>query len=106
MLELNSSNFDEHTKDGAVLVDFWATWCGPCRMMGPILESISSEYEDDDTVTLCKVDVDANQELAKKFNITSVPTLAFMKNGQVVKVVKGLQTKPVITEALNVLKEL
>lgn len=106
MVEITTSEFSEKTKDGVVLVDFWATWCGPCKMMGAVLEGVSKEFSDDDSVNIYKVNVDSEPELAKQFNVSSVPTLAFMKNGEVAKVVNGLQTAPVVKDALETLKSL
>lgn len=106
MIDLTTSEFENNTKDGIVLVDFWASWCGPCKMMTPILEGVSKNFEDDDSVNIYKVNAEEEPEIAKQFQVTSVPTLVFMKNGEVAKVVKGLQTGPVVTEALEALKSL
>ncbi|WP_019773414.1 thioredoxin, partial [Streptococcus sobrinus] len=75
-----------------VLVDFWATWCGPCRMQAPILEQLSEEL-DEDELKIVKLDVDENPATAQKFGIMSIPTLLFKKDGQVVKQVAGVHTK-------------
>ena len=81
--------FDELTKTGTVLVDFFATWCGPCRMLAPVLE----ELEQETGVTIAKVDVDESGELARKFGIMSIPTLILFKDGQAVKKAVGFQDK-------------
>jgi thioredoxin 1 len=82
-LELNEANFEENTEEGLVLVDFYATWCGPCRALSPILEQVQN-------VKVFKVDTDANQRLATQFNISALPTLVFMKDGEEVDRVMGL----------------
>lgn len=84
-INLNLSNFNEEitNTDKLVLIDFFATWCGPCKMLSPIISEIANEYSN--SVKVCKVNIDENQDLALKYNIMSVPTLIFLKNGQVVK---------------------
>jgi len=79
---LTDKNFVEETKDGVVLVDFWATWCGPCRMQGPVIDQLDEEMGD--KVTFTKVDVDENPETARAFGIMSIPTLLIKKDGEVV----------------------
>lgn len=90
---LNSSNFNQEVTntDKLVLVDFYATWCGPCKMLAPILSEIADEY--DGRLKVCKVNVDDNQELALKYNIMSIPTLMFFKNGVAVKSSVGFHQK-------------
>ena len=83
--------FEQETKDGLVLVDFWATWCGPCRMQGPILDKLSEELSED-VLKIVKMDVDENPNTARAFGIMSIPTLLFKKDGQVVKQVSGVHT--------------
>lgn len=89
---VTDKTFEEETKDGLVLIDFWATWCGPCRMQAPILEQLSEEL-DEDELKIVKLDVDENPATAQKFGIMSIPTLLFKKDGQVVKQVAGVHTK-------------
>lgn len=88
---ITDATFEAETKEGLVLVDFWATWCGPCRMQAPILEKLSEELSDDE-LKILKMDVDENPETARAFGIMSIPTLLFKKDGQVVKQVAGVHT--------------
>lgn len=88
---ITDATFEAETKEGLVLVDFWATWCGPCRMQAPILEQLSQELSEDE-LKILKMDVDENPETARTFGIMSIPTLLFKKDGQVVKQVAGVHT--------------
>ena len=88
---ITHATFEAETKEGLVLVDFWATWCGPCRMQAPILEKLSQEFSEDE-LKILKMDVDENPETARAFGIMSIPTLLFKKDGQVVKQVAGVHT--------------
>ena len=83
-MEVNESNFKEFTgeKDRLVVLDFWAEWCGPCRMLAPVLEEIGTEYPE---VAFGKVNVDEEAGLAQMFGIVSIPTLVFLKNGKIIK---------------------
>ena len=87
---LNENNFDTETSQGTCLVDFWATWCGPCRMQAPILEKLDAELGG--SVKIFKVDVDENPVLAGKLGISSIPTLLATENGEVKDMRVGLQT--------------
>lgn len=100
-IELNDSNFEEVVlkSDKPVLVDFWAEWCGPCRMVGPVVEEIAGEYGEKAVVG--KIDVDANQDLSVKYGIRSIPALLFFKDGEVVDNVIGAVPKNVLTEKLE-----
>ena len=82
---------DVEKADGVVLVDFWATWCGPCKMIAPIVEQIASENEG--KITVAKLDVDANGETAMKYGVMSIPTLILFKNGQPVERLVGYMPK-------------
>ena len=98
-ITLNQQNFDEITSKGVVLVDFWATWCGPCKMMAPNVEEIATEYKG--KVTVGKVDVDECQELATRFGIMSIPTLIVFKDGEKKEVLVGYRLKMQIAQVLD-----
>lgn len=84
--------------EGKVLVDFWASWCGPCRMLGPVIDQLCSELTD---VKVCKIDVDANQDLAAKYKVETIPTLVVFEGGKEVKRSVGVQPKPAILAMLK-----
>ena len=88
---ITDATFEAETKEGLVLVDFWATWCGPCRMQGPILDKLSEELSED-VLKIVKMNVDENPNTARAFGIMSIPTLLFKKDGKVVKQVAGVHT--------------
>lgn len=88
---INQKDFENEIKEGVVLVDFFATWCGPCRMMGVILEEVDKEIEG--KAKIVKIDVDQNQDLAKRFGVMSIPTLILFKNGQMVQKSVGVMQK-------------
>ncbi|HFU3999953.1 TPA: thioredoxin [Streptococcus suis] len=96
---ITDANFEVETQEGVVLVDFWAPWCGPCRMQAPILEQLVGEV-DEDELRIYKMDVDENPNTARQFGIISIPTLLFKKDGQVVKQVAGVHTKDQIKAIL------
>lgn len=98
-LILNNNNFDETIKNGIVLVDFWATWCGPCKMLAPNVEEIAKEYEG--RAVVGKVDVDENPDLAERFGIMSIPALFVFVNGEVKEKLIGYRLKMQIAEVLD-----
>ncbi len=100
-LEITDATFDEVVlkSDKPVMVDFWAAWCGPCRMVGPIIEQVSEEYEGKAVVG--KLDVDANQEFAAKYGVRNIPTVLVFQNGEVVGRQVGVASKNAYTEALD-----
>ena len=102
-LEITDATFDEVVlkSDKPVVVDFWAAWCGPCRMVGPIIDEVSTEYEGKAVVG--KVDVDANQEFAAKYGVRNIPTVLVFKNGEIVSRQVGVSPKQVYTDAIDAL---
>jgi len=100
-LQITDASFDEVVlkSDKPVLVDFWATWCGPCRMLGPVIEELATEYEG--RVVVGKVDVDNNQEFAAKYGVRNIPTVLVFKNGEVVGRQVGVAPKKTYTDALD-----
>ena len=98
-ININKNNFQNEIMDSekTVLLDFWAPWCAPCRMVVPIVEEIASERED---IKVGKINVDEQPELASKFSIMSIPTLVVMKNGKIVQQVSGARPKKAILEML------
>ncbi|MDO4763668.1 MAG: thioredoxin [Flavobacteriaceae bacterium] len=99
-LEITDANFkDTLQTDKPVLVDFWATWCGPCRMLGPVIEQLHNEFEGKALVG--KLDVDNNQQTAAEFGIRSIPTVLIFKNGEVVDKIVGVSAKEVYAEKIT-----
>ena len=98
-LNLNKDNFEQSISNGVALVDFWAEWCGPCKMQLPIIEEFSSEM--DGKATVGKVNVDEQLELAQSFGIQSIPTLILFKDGKPVKKLVGLHSKESLYEEIN-----
>lgn len=100
-LEITDANFQELVLDSEkpVMVDFWAVWCGPCKMLGPVVEQISDEYEGKALVG--KLDVDANQQFAAQYGVRNIPTVLIFQNGEIVGRQVGVAPKNVYTEALD-----
>ena len=100
-LEITDSNFEETVlkSEKPVLVDFWAAWCGPCRMVGPIIDEISTEYEGKAVVG--KVDIDSNQQYAAQFGVRNIPTVLIFKNGELVDRKVGVSSKVDYTSAID-----
>ena len=100
-LEITDANFDKVVLKSKlpVMVDFWAAWCGPCRMVGPIIEDISKDY--DGKAVVGKLDVDAHQEFAAKYGVRNIPTVLLFKNGEVVDKQVGVAQKNVYTDKID-----
>ncbi|MBC7352919.1 MAG: thioredoxin [Thermogutta sp.] len=99
-IEVNEANFDKEVlqADVPVLVDFWAPWCGPCRMIAPTVEQLATELAGQ--AKICKVNVDENQNLAVRYQVTAIPALIIFKGGQVVQKFTGVQSKDRLKDAL------
>lgn len=98
-IELTAANFDETVKEGVSMVDFWAPWCGPCRMIAPVIDELAGDFEG--KANICKVNTDEEQDLAVKYGIRSIPTIIFMKNGEVVDQLIGATSKQALTDKIN-----
>jgi thioredoxin 1 len=99
-VEVTDASFNEAVlhSDKPVLVDFWATWCGPCRMVAPVLEEIAAEHKD--KITVAKLDVDANPTIARDYQVLSIPTLMVFKGGEKVKEIVGARPKAALVKDL------
>jgi len=94
---VNSASFDKYISKGVVVVDFWATWCAPCRIQGPIIEDLSKDMKE---VKFAKLDVDKNRQIAMKYGIRAIPTLIIFKDGKVAEKLIGLHQKEALKEKI------
>lgn len=101
MLNITKSNFEKEviSSEIPVVLDFWATWCGPCKMLSPVLDELAAEYSD--RARICKVNVDDEPELSARFGIASIPTLIFFRNGEILKKTVGYREKDELEEMLK-----
>jgi thioredoxin 1 len=99
IINLDEKNFQQTIKDSVVLVDFWAEWCMPCKMITPILNDVINEVGD--KIKICKLNVDGQQKLAAKFGVRSIPTLIILKNGKEIKRFVGVKPKDFLISQLN-----
>lgn len=99
VIELDGNGYEDATKSGVVLVDFWAPWCGPCKMQTPILEKVAAEIGS--KAVIAKVNVDENPELAAKYGIRSIPTLILLKDGENKQQFVGLQQQAALVSAIE-----
>ncbi|MCK5847119.1 MAG: thioredoxin [Bacteroidales bacterium] len=98
-VSLTDKDFEATISKGVTLVDFWATWCGPCRRQGPIIEEIASEYGD--KAVIAKLDVDKNRKTAAQYHVRSIPTIIVFKDGKVVERLVGMQSKLTLVDVVN-----
>jgi thioredoxin 1 len=96
---VTDSNFANKTSNGVVLADFWAPWCGPCKMIAPVLEEIDSEMSE--RLKIVKLNTDENQQVTSQYGVMSIPTLIIFKDGEVVDKIVGFQPKETLVERLN-----
>ncbi len=100
-IELTADNFKETISEGVALVDFWAPWCGPCRMIAPVIEELAEDY--DGKAKICKVNTDEQPSIAGEYGIRSIPTILFFKDGELVDQMVGAAGKAVFAEKLDAL---
>ena len=101
MTELTDENFTNVIEDGVHVIDFWATWCGPCKMYGPIFTGVAESFKDDDTIHMHKADIDSVPGIATQLGITAVPSTVFIKDGEVVDKQVGSVPKQVLVNKLE-----
>ncbi len=98
-IELTNANIEDTIKEGVSLVDFWAPWCGPCRMIAPVIEELAEDF--DGKAKICKVNTDEEQDIAVKYGIRSIPTIMIFKDGEMVEQMVGAQSKQAFEDKLN-----
>ncbi|MCT7589152.1 thioredoxin [Aliarcobacter butzleri] len=98
-IDLNKNNIKENIQEGVVLVDFWAPWCGPCRMLAPAIDQLAEEFEN--KARICKVNTEEEPDLTSEYQVRSIPTILFFKNGEIVDQMIGTTTKAKLEEKLN-----
>ncbi|MFW3406878.1 thioredoxin [Aliarcobacter butzleri] len=98
-IDLNRNNIKENIQEGVVLVDFWAPWCGPCRMLAPAIDQLAEEFEN--KAKICKVNTEEEPDLTSEYQVRSIPTILFFKNGEIVDQMIGTTTKAKLEEKLN-----
>ncbi|WP_320034497.1 thioredoxin [Halarcobacter sp.] len=98
-IELTQDTIEETVKEGVALVDFWAPWCGPCRMIAPVIEQLAEEFEG--KAKICKVNTEEEQDLTVKYGIRSIPTILFFKDGEIVDQLIGATNKAALEDKLN-----
>ena len=98
VIHLENENFEELIKNKKVVVDFYATWCGPCKMFGPVFEKVSNES----SITFIKIDVDAHEDIARKYGIMSIPTVVLLNNGEVEKKHMGFMTEEELKKFIQI----
>ncbi|MCI6217977.1 MAG: thioredoxin [Helicobacter sp.] len=98
-IELTESNFDSVISEGVSLVDFWAPWCGPCKMLAPVIDKLAENY--DGKAKICKVNTDEQTALSQKYGIRSIPTIFFMKDGKVVDQIIGAVSEAALSQKLD-----
>ncbi|MBD3794749.1 MAG: thioredoxin [Epsilonproteobacteria bacterium] len=100
-IELTNSNFEATISEGVAMVDFWAPWCGPCRMIAPAIEELAGDFEG--RAKICKVNTDEQQDIAVKFGIRSIPTILFFKDGVMVEQMVGAASKATFAQKIDAL---